>query len=388
LPVLPDVQLSLRPGIVDFSWGHPDLALLPAGDIAGAAGQALADAGGAALSYGAEQGPGRLLEQLAAWLARDEGAAPPLDQLMITGGVSQALDMLCTVLTRPGDAILVQSPAYHLALRIFHDHGLHLVPVAADEGGLQPGALAEALAGLAHEGRKANLLYTVPVFSNPAGVTLAPERRPAVVQMAQRAGLLVLEDDVYHQLWYDVPPPPSLYSVAPAGPVVRLGSFSKVLAPGLRLGWLVAAPDIVRRCAGSGMLDSGGGVGHFVAHIVAAYMAEGRLDDHVVTLRAAYLARRDALLAAMSRYLPQGCSWLRPGGGFFVWLRLPAGVDGTALLAAAEAAGVSFVPGARFYAGPAGEDGRESCRLAFTLLPVEQQKEGIRRLAAVLAGAP
>lgn len=172
----PDVQLFLRPGIVEFAWGHPDLALLPVAGLAKAARLALREAGPAALAYGAEQGPGRLIEQLRARLAGQEAVAPSAGEILITGGVSQALDMLCTLLTRPGDPLLVQSPVYHLALRIFRDHGLQLVPVAADEHGLRPEALEEALAGLARQGRTAPLLYTVPAFANPTGTSLSEER--------------------------------------------------------------------------------------------------------------------------------------------------------------------------------------------------------------------
>ncbi len=379
---LRDVQLALRPGIVEFGWGHPERELLPAARLADAARLALAEAGPAALSYGAEQGPGRLLAQVASWLGREEGAAPPLDQLMITGGISQALDLLCTLLTRPGDTILVQAPAYHLALRIFRDHGLNLAPVAADAEGIAPAALGEALAELRRAGRTARWLYIIPAFSNPGGDTLAPDRRATVLGLAQEAGLLILEDDAYHALWYDAPPPPALYTLAPAGPVVRLGSFSKVLAPGLRLGWLAADPALVRRLTGSGMLDSGGGVHHFTAHVVAAYVAHGRLDQHVARLRDAYRGRRDALLAALSQHLAAaGCAWQAPGGGFFVWLRLPPGIDSAALLPAAEAAGVSYVPGARFYTGSGGE---QYCRLAFSLLAPEEMAAGVAALAALL----
>ena len=143
----------------------------------------------------------------------------------------------------------------------------------------------------------------------------------------EERGLLILEDDVYRELWYDAPAPPSLQSMAAPGAVIRLGSFSKLLAPGLRLGWLVAAPEMVQRCAGSGMLDSGGGVNHFTAHVVAAYLGLGLLDGHIEVLRAAYRGRRDALLEALARFMPGGCAWQVPGGGFFVWVRLPEGSD-------------------------------------------------------------
>lgn len=395
METLADVQLFLRPGIIEFVWGHPDLALLPVDGLLQAARMALERDGPLALSYGAEQGPLCLIEQVCARLGRLEGTVPPPEQMMITGGTSQALDMLCTVLTQPGDVVLVESPVYHLALRIFRDHGLELVPVPSDDGGLRVDALEETLASLQRQGRRVCWLYAVPTFNNPTGLTLKAERRRALVALAQRTrtadspGLIVLEDDAYYELWYDSPPPPPLYSLAPVGPVVRLGSFSKVLAPGLRLGWMLAAPEIVRRCAGSGMLDSGGGVNHFTAHVVAAFVELGLLDKQVETLRASYRQRRDVLLNGLASHLPERCEWVCPGGGFFVWLRLPPGVDSDALLPIAEAcpesvegsAGVSYMPGARFYADGGGE---RYCRLAFTLVSLEELDEGARRLGSAL----
>jgi 2-aminoadipate transaminase len=382
---LPAVQLSLRPGIIDCSWGHPALELLPVSGLARATQVALERDGPTALCYGAEQGPGHLIEQLCVRLGRLEGKVLPPEQMMITGGVSQALDLLCTLLTQPGDVVLVESPTYHLALRVLKDHGVELVPVPADDEGLQVDALEDVLAGLRRQGRNVRLVYFVPTFNNPRGITMGIERRRALVDLARREGLLLLEDDVYHELWYDSPPPSSLYSLAPAGPVVRLGSFSKVLAPGLRLGWMLARPEIVRRCTGSGMLDSGGGVNHFTAHVVAAFVELGLLDEQVETLRASYRQRRDVLLDALASHLPEGCSWNCPGGGFFLWLRLPSGVDSAALLPIAESVGVSYVPGARFYTGG---DGGQSCRLAFTLFSPDELAEGARRLASALREYP
>ncbi len=271
-------------------------------------------------------------------------------------------------------------------MRIFRDHGLELAPVTGDADGLCVDALADALDALRRQGRRPRFLYTVPTFGNPTGATMPLARRQVLVALAQANGLTVLEDDVYRELWYDAPAPPPLHSLASArqrglalnGGVIRLGSFSKILAPGLRLGWLLAAPEIVQRCVRSGMLDSGGGVNHFTAHVVAAFMALGLFDPHIEQLRGVYRARRDALLAALERFMPAGVCWRVPGGGFFVWVRLPEGCEGVALLPAAEAAGVSYVPGARFHADDGG--GARHVRLAFSLLQPDELAEGARRL--------
>ncbi len=380
---LRDTQHYLRPGIIELTWGHPDLALFPTAELAHAATLALTRTDRAALCYGADQGPGSLIAQLCAWLARHEAHAPQPDQVFIAGGLSQGLDLLCTLYTSAGDPILVDAPTYHLALRVFRDHRLDLTPVAGDEEGLLPDALADLLSGLRRQGRVPRFLYLVPNFCNPTGATLSLSRRQAVAALAQEFDLMILEDDVYRHLWYDAPPPPPLSDLAPAH-VIRLGSFSKLLAPGLRVGWLIAAPEIVERCARCGLMDSGGGISHFAGHVVAAFMELGLLDAHVEKLRAAYRSRRDLFCAALARELPPDCRWQTPAGGFFVWVRLPHGMDSAALLPDAEAAGVSYVPGTRFYAD---RQSSSHMRLAFTLLPPEELVEGARRLGAVLKTA-
>ena len=378
--MLRDVQFTMRPSVAELSWGHPDLALFPTEGLARAADLVLSRDGRMALSYGADQGPGCLIQELCAWLGQREALAPRPDQIFIAGGLSQGLDLLCTLYTTPGDVILVEAPTYHLALRVFRDHRLELVPVACDADGLLPDALGDAFAGLRRQGRQPRFLYTVPTFGNPTGATLPLERREAVVALAQAAGVTILEDDVYRHLWFDGPPPPPLSDLAPAD-VIRLGSFSKLLAPGLRVGWLLAPPEIVRTCAHSGLMDSGGGISHFAAHVVAAFMELRLFDPHVEMLRAAYRARRDLFCAALARYLPGDCHWRAPRGGFFVWLRLPGGLDSAALLAKAEAAGVSYVPGPRFFPGGGGE---RYMRLAFSMLSPEELEEGAKRLGDTL----
>jgi DNA-binding transcriptional MocR family regulator len=224
----------------------------------------------------------------------------------------------------------------------------------------------------------------VPTFHNPTSTSLAAERRNALAELAAAEGLLIVEDDVYRELSYDGPAPPSLWSLAPAGAVVRLGSFAKSLAPGLRLGWLTAGAATTGRIIDSGLLDSGGGINHFTALIVTQFCASGRYDQQIARLRAAYRTRRDALLAGLSTYLPPGCEWTTPGGGFFVWVRLPEGLDTAELLPRAEAAGVAYIPGARF--DTAGGSAN-ALRLAFSLYEPEELLDAAARLGDVISEA-
>jgi DNA-binding transcriptional MocR family regulator len=377
-----DVQYELRSGIVELRSGHPDLALLPAAGLMQATQVVLEREAPQALSYGAEQGPDCLIKQMSKWLERIEGTSPPPEQMMITAGASQALDMLCLLLTQPGDIALVQSPTYHLALRVLRDHNLKLLPVPSDRAGLQVDALEETLKSLHGQEKHPRLLYLVSTFNNPTGITLDTERRRALAELARQYDLIVVEDDVYYQLWYDHPPPPSIYDLSMSASVIRLGSFSKILAPGLRLGWMVASPQIVQRFIQSGVLDSGGGLGHFTAHVVAAFIELGLLDPHIATLRAKYLERRNLLLDALTDHLPEDCHWMKPHGGFYVWLRLPEGINSAAFLRTAEDAGVSYIPGVKFFAQGGGEN---HCRLNFTMVSLNELEEGAYRLGSALS---
>ncbi len=373
--MLPDIQFIQRPGIIEFGWGHLAADLLPAAELLDAATWTLTRDPYPALTYGFAQGPGRLLALLSAQLAVSEA------ELMITGGTSQALDMLCQHLTNPGDIVLVEAPTYHLALRIFRDHRLRLVTVPGDQQGLHVAAVTTLVKMLRNRGERIAFLYLVPTFNNPSGVTLSTERRAELARLALALDLTVIEDEAYAELWYDAPPPPPIASFAPGGPLIRLGSFAKVLAPGLRLGWMQAPAALIQRCTSAGMFDSGGGLNHFTAHVVWALLQTGAFEPRVLNLRAALRERRDALLAALALAMPAGVTWRPPLGGFFVWLRTPSTIDTTALLSRAEAAGVSFIPGERFYADGGGHN---ELRLAFSMLPVAELAEGARRLGRVL----
>jgi 2-aminoadipate transaminase len=370
----PVVQFVYRPGILDLSWGHPRPELLPVRSWAEAGERTARDFGRQALSYGHATGPGPLLDWLTAHL--DDGTTP--DRTFVTGGASHGLSLITAVLAEPGDVVLVDSPTYHLAFRILADRGVELVRAPADEDGVDPVALAARLTTLRAAGRRVPLLYLVPTFANPTGRSLATGRRRALVALARQADLTLIEDDTYRELWYAEPAPPSLWQIAGGASVVRLGSFAKTVAPGLRLGWINAEPWVVRRLAALGYVDSGGGVNHATAMTMAVFGAGGGYDAHVAGLRDRYREQRDALIEAVPAELRPPA----PAGGWFLWVTLPDGLAAGRLLPVAERHGTSFVEGRRFYADGDGGEGR--LRLSFSHLPAADLAEAGRRLGAAL----
>lgn len=377
---LPIVQFEPQAGNIDLAWGHPDPALLPLEAVARAAQRALQLYGSRALTYGAPAGPGPFLEWVADRLETIDGQAPDPGSIVATAGNSQAFDQIISLLTEPGDVVLVENPTYHIALRILRDHPVELVPVGADEDGIDIDLLDTIIDDLKRGGRRARLLYTVPTYNNPTGASLAPERRHALVTRAANEGFRIVEDDAYRELSYDGPAPASLWSEAPGGVVLRLVSFSKSLAPGLRTGAIVADAATAHRFAGSGVLDSGGGISHFACLVVAECGRSGDYAAHVERLRTTYRARRDALVAAVRRALgPQG-SCLQPAGGYFLWITLRE-ASARALLPGAEALGTSFVPGESFFLNPGGT---KNLRLSFARYDAATLTEAAARLGEAL----
>jgi DNA-binding transcriptional MocR family regulator len=377
---LSDTQMSLRPGILDLGLGHPDPTLLPIEAVKRATAKILDDLGLEALSYGWAAGPGPLADWLRARIRNNEGREVRSGELLITAGNSHALDQLLTLHTQPGDVALVETPTYHLAVRILKDHPLQLVPVPTDDEGPQLDALKQTVTDLKRQGKPPRLLYTVPTFHNPTGCSWSMARRLGMIEVATESGFLIIEDDVYRELAYDAPASPSLWSLAPTGVVARLGSFSKSLSPGLRLGWLTAHASLIEKHTSGGLLDSGGGINQFAAMVVSALCQAGDFDVQVSRFQQAYRERRDALLAALAEHLPT-CAVQKPGGGFFVWVVLPDGVRSDALLTRAEACGVSFVPGVKpCWAG----GGENAIRLAFSLYAPDELREAARRLGEAL----
>lgn len=372
----PIVQLSIKPGVLDLAWGQPDPNLLPVAEMHQASEIAVKRYGADMLGYGADAGAGPLLDFLWQRVQEREGRALAHEQIMLTGGNSDALDQICTHFTKPGDTVLVEGPTYHLAVRILRDHHLDVIPVPTDAEGLRVNALQESILEMKRAGKHPKLVYTIPTFHNPTGVSLSEGRRRGLIKVAEMEHLLIVEDDVYRELAYDAAALPSLWSMAPDGVVLRMGSFAKSLAPGLRLGWLTGKAEHIQRIALGGLRDSGGGTNHFTAMTIAAFCEAGLYDAQVAKLRAAYRARRDALSEALAQEIPQA-TFEKPGGGFFLWVNLPPGTDTQTLRARLPEHKVDFIHGARFFT-----DGRttNTFRAAFSLYPPEDLREAVKRI--------
>ena len=377
-PVRDILALTEQPGVISFAGGLPAPELFDASGLRAAFASVLSGpAAGRALQYSTTEGDPALRSALAARLC-DRGLATTAEQLLVTSGSQQALTLVATVLLEPGDAVLVEEPSYLAALQAFQLAGAEVVPVPCDDQGLDPDAVA-ALA--ARHG--ARLLYTVPTFQNPTGRTLPLARRTALVEVAERAGLWVIEDDPYGELRYAGEPEPALASLPGAEDrVLALSTLSKVAAPGLRIGW-VRAPEALRRPLTVAKQAADLHSSTVDQAAAARWLAVVDLEAHLRVLREAYGARRDALLGGLAAALPPGSVHNRPEGGMFVWARLPDGWDADRLLRRALERDVAFVPGAPFFAGP---PDRATLRLSFTAHPPAEIAEGLRRLRAAWEG--
>jgi 2-aminoadipate transaminase len=378
---LPILQFIERAGVLDLGWGHPRPDLLPVRRWHEATRAALDVYGWQALTYGHPTGPQPMVDWLAEHLGTVDATTASPAELFVTAGASHALALCATVLAEPGDVALVDVPTYHFALRILRDRGLRLVPVPRDELGVDAGALGGLVHRLRRDGQRVALLYLVPTFGNPTGQSLPEPRRTELVRFARAAGVPIVEDDTYRELGYEGGSPASLWSADPAGPVVRVGSFSKTVAPGLRLGFVQAGAHVVDRLAEIGYVDSGGGLNHSVALAMAEFARSGAYAEHVARIRAAYRSQRDALVDGLRAAVP-GLDVPSPAGGWFLWLPLPTGMTAECLLAVAERNGVSFVEGTHFHPDP--DAGHGHIRLSFSLLSPAELADAADRLGAAI----
>ncbi|MFE9454316.1 PLP-dependent aminotransferase family protein [Streptomyces sp. NPDC006739] len=374
-PVRDILAVTARPEVINFAGGLPAPELFDREGIAAAFREVLEETPHRALQYSTTEGEPALRAGLAARVT-DRGLPTTPDDLLVTTGSQQALSLLATALLEPGDTVLVEDPCYLAALQVFGLAGARVLPVPGDEDGVDPAALEELVLR-----ERPKLLYLVPTFQNPTGRTMPAARRAAVASVAARAGLWVVEDDPYGELRYDGAPVPWIAAHPDAADrVVLLGSLSKVMAPGLRLGWLRAPAELRRACA---VAKQAADLHTPTVNQLAAARYLDVLDTHVEKVRAVYGERRDAMLAGLADALPPGSTWNRPEGGMFLWARLPGAYDTTVLLRQVVEQDVAYVPGAPFYAG---EPDRSTLRLCFVTQTVEEIGEGLRRLGRGLGG--
>jgi DNA-binding transcriptional MocR family regulator len=372
--------VAARPEIVSLAGGMPFTAALPFDVVGDVVEEVLGKEGAAALQYGGGQGDPRLRDVLVD-LMRREGIHASAEDVVVTAGSQQALDLLGRMFCDPGDVIVAEGPSYVGALSAFSQYQVEVRHVRLDDDGIDPDELETTLGQLAREGRRAKFLYTVPNFHNPAGVTLTAERRDRVIEIAARHDLLVLEDNPYGLLGFERNPPDALRA-READNVVYLGTISKTFCPGLRIGWALAPPALRERLI---LLKEAADLcqSNFTQAVAYRYFAEYPWQETLKELRDVYRERRDAMLDSLAEHFPSesGLTWTHPTGGFYVWLKLPDGLDARAMLAKAISARVAYVPGGSFYADG---QGGSNLRLSYCFPTPERIREGVRRLAGVV----
>ncbi|MFC7731060.1 PLP-dependent aminotransferase family protein [Actinomadura keratinilytica] len=367
-----------RPEVVSLAGGMPYVSALPLDRIGEMIGDLVARNGAQVLQYSSAQGD-PVLRELICEVMQLEGIRANPDDVVVTMGAQQALDLITKIFVDPGDVVLAEAPSYVGALGTFAAYQADVVHVPLDEGGLIPSALREALGRLRREGRRVKFLYTVPTFQNPAGVTLTRARRAQILEICAEYDVLVIEDNPYGLLGFDGEPMRALRA-DDAERVIYLGSFSKTIASGLRVGWALA-PHAVRAklvlAAESAILCHS----NLSQLAVREYLTTQPWREQIKDFRVMYRERRDAMLDALDTLMPKGCTWTRPSGGFFVWLTVPEGLDTKAMAPRAIAERVAYVPGTGFYSNG---DGRRHMRLSYCYPEPHRIREGVRRLAGVL----
>ena len=368
------LKLMATPGMISFGGGNPASASLPDDTIARLSVQVLKENGKNILQYGTTEGYAPLRETLAPYLKSRFGFDVTPDEILPVSGSSQAMDLLCKALIDPGDVILVENPTFLGNMQCMKLYQAKIVPVESDEGGIMLDRLEEAI--ITH---KPKMLYTIPTFQNPTGKTLAADRRPAIAALADRYGFVVAEDDPYRDLRYSGTPLPSIKSCDKSGLVVFLGSFSKLISPGLRVGYIAAHPTILRKCV-IGKQSADVHTPTLNQAVVDAFLREGLLDSHVASICESYGKQLNAMLEELSEF-PAGTTYTKPEGGLFVWAELPKGINATTLLMKAVERKVAYVPGSHFFA----EGGHENTmRLNFSNSSIEKIHEGMAILRDVL----
>ncbi len=366
-----------RPEIVSLAGGMPNIEDLGLQAIADNVSRLIRDHGAKVMQYGSGQGEPEIRERICEVMALESILAHP-DDICVTAGSQQGLDLVTRVFCDPGDVILAESPSYVGALGTFLSYQCEVVHVPSDEHGISPAALRETIARLQADGKRIKFLYTIPNFSNPSGLTQPMQRRREVIDACNDGGVMVVEDNPYGLLTLETLPQPAMRAIDPE--VIYLGSFSKIFAPGFRVGW-VLAPHGVREKLTLAQESATLCPPVFSQFAIADYLEHYDWQKQIVAFRDMYRGRRDAMLEELADAMPDGVSWTQPKGGFFVWLTMPEGLDSQAMLPRGVNARVAYVPGAAFYADG---QGAANMRLSYCFPTAERIREGVRRLAGMI----
>ncbi|HEX4087539.1 MAG TPA: PLP-dependent aminotransferase family protein [Trebonia sp.] len=378
------LSLAGATDVITFSGGFPEPATFQTSTLADIAARLIADEPGVALQYSATEGLAGIRDYVSGRLAHQEGRAPQAGELMITSGGIDCMELLAKSYVDPGDVVVVESPTYLGALMAFRGYEADVRGVPVDDAGMRVDVLADLLAG----GLRPKIVYTIPDYQNPTGLSMSAERRQGLVDLARRYDFLILEDVAYRELGFAPgqtdAAPPSMWSLAP-DVVLQAGTFSKIFSPGFRMGWAAGPAEIVGRLV-IAKQNSDQCAGALGQRMLEEYGRGGHMDRQIAASKVLYGRRAELTTEALARHMPDGASWTTPAGGFYVWLTCPAGVDTVALSAAARAEKVAYVPGRPFYLADAGVGGNQ-IRLAYSRVADDLIDEGIRRIADVVKSA-
>jgi 2-aminoadipate transaminase len=364
------------PGTINLGIGQPSADLLPVELLRTASAAFFDNAQAIELNYGVMQGDQRFLTSLAGFLSAGYGATTNADNLFVTGGNSQAIDFVSTVFANPGDTVFVEEPSYFLAYQIFRDHGLNIVGIPIDDDGLCVDVLEKELSSV-----KPAFVYTIPSYHNPGGQCTTAARRQQLVALAEKHDFHIVADEVYQLLHYFDPPPPAYGTMIASDHVLSLGSFSKILAPAIRLGWIQTSTALRQKILSNGFVNSGGSINHLGSHVVRQAIDLGLLYPHIEKLRRTYRTRVEAMDEALHTHFDGLAEWYRPNGGYFFWLRFDESVDTTPLRQQARDREVGFQAGTIF----SSKGQLKNClRLSFAHYDEEDIREGIARIRSLV----
>ncbi|AJC72267.1 MAG: PLP-dependent aminotransferase family protein [Thermococcus sp.] len=366
--------------VISLAGGLPAPETFPVDIIKKIAEEVLTEHADKALQYGTTKGFTPLRLALARWMEKRYDIPMSKVEVMMVAGSQQALDLIGRVFINPGDVVIVEGPTYLAALNAFKYYEPEFVSIPMDHDGMRMDILEEKLEELKRAGKRVKFVYTVSTFQNPMGVTMSLERRKHLIELAKEYDFLIVEDNPYSELRYSGKPVPPIKHFDDEGRVLYLGTFSKILAPGFRLGWIAAHPHFIRKIeiAKQAVDLCANTLGQVIAW---KYVEGGYLDEHIPKIIEFYRPRRDAMLEALEEYMPEGVEWTKPDGGMFIWVTLPEGIDTKLMMEKAVAKGVAYVPGEAFFAH---RDVKNTMRLNFTYVPEEKIREGVRRLAETI----